>query len=295
MSDEKPWLPSFERPVSLAELVKAHMIRKALGNERRFHIFHPSAWGSCLRKIAYQYYNDEAPFIEKTPNDVDDRMERIFDNGHATHARWQNYLDQAGVLRGVWRCSNPLCYKHYGKGELLGIFNPSTIRTGPERGETRKDWVCECGSKERLEYEEATVKSDAKFNFTGHCDAIIDVRGTEFETGKFDIFVADLKTIKDDMYSELKEPKPEHVIQVNIYMWILGLSAAVVVYENKDNQALKEMFVPRDDEMIEKIQQQSLWLQDKLSKKQLPFRPKEFSRSTFPCRLCEFVSFCYGS
>jgi len=283
---QKPWekAAQADRPVKVEYLVKSYMTKKALNNSRRFNIFHPSAWGVCLRKIAYQYYNDEQPFVIRGPNDVDDRLERVFDNGHSTHARWQNYLDQAGVLRGVWRCSNPFCGRRYGSEELLGIFNPSAV----------EGWKCECGSPERLGYEEPHVKSTAEYNFEGHCDAIIDVTGTPFaQNSKYDIFVADLKTMKDELYMDLTEPKTEHVVQVNIYMWILNLQGAVVVYENKDNQQLKEMFVPRDDDLIEKIKAQATWMMELIAAKKLPFRPNGYTRSKFPCRFCEFVDYCY--
>lgn len=280
--NEKPWL--MDRPVKVEFLVKSFMVNKALSNTRRYDIFHPSAWGSCLRKVAYQHYNEKDKFFTKTAQDIDDRIERVFDNGHSTHARWQNYMDQAGILRGYWKCVNPLCSKEYGTEEGLGIFNPSA----------RVGWQCSCGSTERLKYEEVLVKSPPEYNFEGHCDAVIDVRGTEYaQNSKYDVFVADLKTMKDEMYCELVEPKHEHVVQVNIYMWILGLHGAVVVYENKDNQALKEMFVPRDEEMIERIKQQALWMMELLKEKRLPFRPNGFSRSKFPCRMCEFVDHCY--
>lgn len=272
------------RPPKVEFLVREHMVGKAMSNSRRYNIFHPSAWGSCLRKIAYQYYNDQEPFVVKRPIDVDARIERVFDNGHSTHARWQNYLDCAGILRGAWKCTNPMCDVSWGHAERLGVFSPA---------KGNQNFKCKCGCN-KVSYEEPLIKSSTEYNFEGHCDAIIDVRGTQFEQGNpSDVFVVDFKTIKDDLFSELVEAKHEHVIQVNIYMWVLDLQAAVVVYENKDNQALKEMFVPRDDELIEKIKTQSIWLADKLKKKQLPFRPVEFSRSKYPCRFCEFVDHCY--
>lgn len=280
--EPKVWLQN--RPVKVELLVHDFIVNKALNNPREFNHFHPSAWGSCLRKIAYQYYNQHQKFLEKTPQDVDDRYERIFDNGHGVHHRWQDYLDRAGYLRGVWRCKNPLCGAVYGEGERLGIFNPSG----------QPDWVCKCGSKERLGFEEILVKTDPQYKFEGHCDAVIDVRGSQYETGgPYDIFVADMKSMKDDQFSELTEPKLEHIVQVNIYMWILDLQGAVLIYENKNSQYLKEMFVPRDNDLIERIKSQSLWLQEVLKQGKLPHRPNGFFRSRFPCMLCEFVNHCY--
>lgn len=269
------------RPTSVECLVRPYMVKKALENTRRFNYFHPSAWGQCIRKIAYQYYNDKTPFLQRSAQDIDDKMERIFDNGHSMHARWQNYLDHAGYLRGYWQCSK--CRTVYGKGDKLGILNPSR----------EKNWKCSCGSTERLSYKEIHISSDPKYKFEGNCDGVIDVRGTDMAQGRFDVFVIDFKSAKDETFCEITQPKQEHVVQVNIYMWGLELDAAVVMYENKDQQKLKEFFVPRDEKLIEKIKEESLWLQEVLSVNKLPNRPNGFSRSKIPCLKCEFKKFCY--
>jgi CRISPR/Cas system-associated exonuclease Cas4 (RecB family) len=282
MSEQAPSWKS-NRPVPVEHLVRGYMVKKAIENPRRFNIFHPSAWGSCLRKIAYEYYNDQKKFVNRKAFDIVPQMERIFDNGHYAHARWQKYLALSNVLRGYWKCTNPLCGEVYGKEDKLGTFSP--IGKG--------GWKCKCGNSKNLAYEEVFVKSE-EYNFAGNVDGIVDVRGTEFQQrGDLDVFVVDFKTIKDEMYSELLDPKREHVVQVNIYMWLLDLKAAVVVYENKDTQALKEMFVPRDDKLIEEIKTQALWLKDVLQAHKLPPRPSGFSRSKYPCRKCDFLDFCY--
>jgi hypothetical protein len=274
-----------DQPPRVELLTKAFMIDKALSSTRRYEAFHPSAWGSCLRKIAYQHYNEKKVFIRKTDQDVDLRMERIYDNGHGMHARWQNYLDCAGVLRGVWKCPNPLCGLSHGSEEPHGIFNP--LRT--------PGWACKCGNDKKLSYEEVQVKSDPRYNFEGHVDAIVDVRGTPFAAGNGnDLYIADFKTIKAEMFDELQGAKHEHVVQVHIYMWLLGLSAAMVVYESKDSQHLKEMHVPRDEAMIADIQEKAEWLIEVLKRGKLPQRPDGFSLSKFPCRLCEFAGLCYA-
>ena len=283
LSPKKTW--TGPQPVKLEGIVRPYMAKKALENPRRFSYFHPSAWGQCLRKIAYQYYNDQKPFMQRTSQDVDDKSERIFDNGHSMHDRWSKYLDHTGVLRGAWRCTNPMCGKVYGSGEKHGVFNPSAA----------PDWKCACGSPKRLAYQEIHLASGKKYNFEGHCDGVVDVRNTEFAQNRpdIDIFVVDFKSAKDETFCELTEPKREHVVQVNIYMWMLDLNAAVVLYENKDNQTLKEFFVPRDEKLIENIKEKAVELQEILAANKLPPKPPDFSRSKFPCCRCEFVRFCW--
>jgi hypothetical protein len=273
------------RPPLVEGVLRPFAIKRALDNPRRYDIFHPSAWGSCLRKMAYQYYNEQEHFADKKGIDVDCRMQRVFDNGHSVHERWQNYLDDAGILRGWWKCPNPLCGKTYGEENPIGIFNP--LRTVP-------DFHCECGNNKKLRYEEVLVKSEECYNFEGHCDAVVDLSNNpQKRNNQFDVFVVDFKSMKDEYFGELVEAKHEHVVQVHIYMWLLNIQSAVVLYENKDNQALKECFVPRDEELIEKIKQQAIWLRGKLQNRELPFKPAGYSRTKFPCGWCEFRSLCY--
>ena len=274
------------KPPSVEEMVRTYMVEKALNNGRKFDIFHPSAWGYCLRKIVYQHYNETENFYEKRPHEVDCRFERIYDNGHGTHARWQRYLDGAGILRGAWKCINPCCGKVYGDDVPLGIFNPQ--RLDPK-------WSCPCGNTRSLEYQELSVSSGPRYNFEGHVDAVVDARGTPFATGieDLDLFVVDMKTMKGDLFSELEEPKREHVIQVHIYMWLMNLKSSVILYESKDNQVIKEMFVPRDDALIEKIKRDSEWLLGVIKRRKLPPRPEGVSPSRYPCKGCEFLRICF--
>jgi hypothetical protein len=275
-----------DSPPKLEFLTQPMMTEKALNNSRKYDIFHPSAWGVCLRKIAYQWYNENEKFYNKSDTDIDFRMERLFDNGHAMHARWRDYLDSAGVLKGLWRCPVEKCRRVYGTGHLHGIFNP--LRT--------PGWACACGNIKKLEYEELAVVSGPKYNFEGHCDAVVDVTGLPSATGNPDLdeFVVDFKSMRSDYFDPPTEAKPEHVIQVHIYMWLLELKCAVVLYENKNTQAVKEMVVPRNEKIIDAIKQQSKWLIQMLRHRRLPHRPEGYKKSDFPCMKCEFASICFS-
>lgn len=271
------------RPPRIELLIKKHMVDKAMGNTRRYDIFHPSAWGYCLRKIAYQFYNEKKKFLHLNADKIDLRMERIYDNGHGVHARWQRYFAKADIVRGVWRCSK--CEREYGRQEKLGIKNPSL----------KKGWECSCGHDGELEYEELLVKSAPEYNFEGHVDAVVDLRGTPYEQGQDnDVFVVDFKTIRDSDFSALRQAKYEHAVQTQIYMWLLDLKGAVVLYESKDTQHIKEMFVARDDAAIAKIKEEALWMVEVLRHGKLPNRPDGYSQSKFPCRFCEFRRICYA-
>lgn len=278
----KPQPKVLGQPPSIQVLARPVLVKKALGNTRKYDIFHPSAWGYCHRKIAYQYYQEKYRFLPQAEEDVDDRMMRLFDNGHGMHARWQRYLADANVLVGLWKCDR--CGAIHGTESKLGVRNP--LRTDA-------NWNCQCGARE-LSYEELSVRSEPQYNFEGHVDAVVDLTGTEWEKmTSVHRFVVDFKTINKEQFLDLREAKYEHVVQVHIYMWLLGLAHAVVAYECKDNQMMREFCVPRDEKMINKIMEEARRLLMITRAGKVPPRPAGYSRSGFPCKWCEFAATCY--
>ena len=58
-------------------------------------LFHPSMLGGCTRKLLYHYLS------EPPQHNVDTRLRRCFDHGHAIHDMLQRFLVQAFRARGV--------------------------------------------------------------------------------------------------------------------------------------------------------------------------------------------------
>ena len=138
--------------------------------------------------------------------------------------------------------------------------------------------------------------SSEEYNFKGNVDGIVDVRGPykqDEPASDSDIFVVDFKSMKSGYFDELVHAKWEHVVQVHIYMWLLNLKMGVVVYECKDDQKLKEMVVPYDAGLIERIKKESKWLMSVLKTGKLPPVPSGYSQSSIPCFFCEFSNRCY--
>jgi len=75
---------------------------------------------------------------------------------------------------------------------------------------------------------------------SGRCDFILMHK----EDGRI---VLELKSANNRTFTNLRlAPKPEHSIQLQIYLNILGLEKGVVLYENKDNQQLKAFKVQQN-------------------------------------------------
>jgi len=58
--------------------------------------------------------------------------------------------------------------------------------------------------------------------------------------------ILELKTINSAGFSKLKGPKPEHLIQVQLYLNIAEQENSYLLYENKDTQDLKSFKLLRD-------------------------------------------------
>ena len=73
-------------------------------SDRSYKVFHPSAFGKCLRKMQYQKYVSEG-MMDAPVQSVEPRMIRIWDTGHTMHNRWAQYMEE-------------LCFRFLREGEV---------------------------------------------------------------------------------------------------------------------------------------------------------------------------------
>jgi len=74
----------------------------------------------------------------------------------------------------------------------------------------------------RIVYREKALENEY---FTGHIDGYIKAENKLFE----------LKTVNSWKFQKIKEPFDEHITQINIYMAMMGIKKAHLVYLNRDN------------------------------------------------------------
>jgi hypothetical protein len=293
---------------------------------RGFEKYHPSAFGKCLRLMQYQRYVDRgyipAPEVSPEPS-----MIRIWDNGHSLHERWRSYFEELGVLRGYWRCNNPLCSafhdNDYVNPDALHDFKEDPSDWYPRRRWYGRDQLqgcfkpekCVCGCTD-FYYAEIDVVSE-ELNFYGHCDMILDF--SRFDPARFEgvkssfipeylpkrPVVLDMKSINmfnfQDLASEGKDF--EYMVQLMVYANILDCDYGILVYENKNNQKVIAFKVEKSStDMFENIKQQAKKLNDLVSvvdedgnihHKLPPPRPR--SRDSKKCEHCEFSKICHAS
>jgi hypothetical protein len=286
---------------------------------RRYFAYHPSEWGKCLRKQQYKHFVQMGIIPSVPAEGFGGQQIRLFDTGHTMHHRWQqDYFSNMGILRGVWKCGNAMCYafddegnptfdsipedrkqrvikghtRLYGREELQGIFRPEK---------------CVCGYNE-FEYVEATVRSE-EYNFEGHCDLILDF--SKFDPEQFPgvrktfnekVFpkrpiVVDMKTTGDWQWKNQVMKSgihKEYIIQLTIYIHLLDCEYGVVIYENKSDSQAIAFKVERNERRWDEIKRQALMMRRMSEKRILP-PPRPTDQDVMECQKCEFLKVCTKS
>lgn len=293
------------------------------GHER----YHPSAFGKCLRMMQYQRY-EERGLIKGEPGGIDTHILRTFGNGHAMHDRWRTYFEGLGILRGYWRCQNPLCAatdnngtidpkisiadlmadpghwlklrRTYGTEELQGCFRPEQ---------------CICGWK-KFHYMEIDVV-DKDLNFAGHCDIILDF--SHFDPAKWqgekklynpdDLpksnVVVDMKSINHFDFQNVAKGNPHdyYQVQLMIYANVLKCDYGILLYENKNNMRTAAFKVPRSEDYLwPQIVKQANLMNDVVDSTDeygeplclLP-PPRPFDKDSKDCDWCAYKQICHSS
>lgn len=167
----------------------------------------------------------------------------VFAEGSTIHKKWQRWLHKAEILEGWWECKK--C------GEQFWGISPKLCR--------------EC-MHDKLRYKEVPI-SDEAHHVIGHADgiindeegrAVLEIKTVGTGTVKFDapeLFMPFSKgeLTLDQLWSKIRMPFPSHIRQVTLYMHFLDIKEAVVLYEWKPTQAVKEFKLRYNRQHIESI------------------------------------------
>lgn len=182
-----------------------------------------------------------------------------FGMGKGAHWAMQNdLLPRAEVLRGIWRCTN--CGTvHPELGDVVQVgFNQylapdsDTMRLASV---PRPAFCRFCALPDDVEaspflFCEWLVR-DHVLRLQGHMDGLLQLDARE------DLGVFELKSMGKTSWEEIDENVPaiDHLIQLQAYLLLTGLQWGVVLYWAKHlwKNPLREYFVERDEEMIDKI------------------------------------------
>jgi len=244
--------------------------------KRGYKHFHPSSFGECTRKVAFEYYSESSEKLrDLMKKSITAKFMRICDAGHAFHHRMQKSFAEMNIIYGYWKCT--MCGNIMGKEEPLGIKIP------------KKCSKCNIEPEDPsflFEYNEIILRSEDEYNFKGNCDGVVEDENNEK-------YIVDFKTINNNQYGFLSRPNYKYTIQVNIYMWLSGIKKAIIYYENKDSHDQREFLIPYNEVVINEIKDKSVKLKKLLENKSIPKREESFVIDKKPCSYCCFSEVCY--
>lgn len=190
-------------------------------------------------------------------------LQTTFDMGNMIHDLIQGYFWDIGVLEGTYKCIK--C------DELFhGLIAPQECPSG-KYGHGKK----------YLKYKEIKVESE-KYYLRGRMDCILRVEPEKQRIA--DIKSIQARTIKTPQqafcFEDLDErgPKPDHVVQLNLYYEMSGIYEGDLLYFNKNTGQIKTFSIPYDktviqpylNEILHLVQLAEHWKKGELEKKDLP-------------------------
>jgi hypothetical protein len=135
-------------------------------------------------------------------------------------------------------------FKAYLEGDNGRDFEPRLLRVfdnGHSMHQRLQRYLRETGVLKETE----VPITNAEYEIRGHADGIVEIGGVKG--------ILEIKSINSQGFYGLFEPKSEHLIQVNVYMFCSGIPRGVLLYENKNDQELKEFFVKQDQAILDPI------------------------------------------
>ena len=163
-----------------------------------------------------------------------------------------DYLQQRPRDARPKRCFHPSSlhlsayelYHHYIEGDGNRQFDSRILRIFDNGHAVHRRLQSYLTAVGILKREEPPVENE-EYEIKGHADGIIEINSFPG--------VLEIKSMNVNQFYSSYEPKPEHLVQVNVYMFCLGIPRACLLYECKDNQELKEFYLKQDPDILNPI------------------------------------------
>jgi len=260
-ADLKKFLDAKAKPSRLLGDIERHLQKRPVG-DRSTTVLHPSEiikkdW---CKRASYFLLNGATKVADKPGL----RLQSIFDEGHAIHAKWQNWFQEMGVLHGQFDCA---------------VCDGRTWGTSPE--------ACEhCGAPtSKLTYGEVTLRDDA-LRIQGHTDGWVKGIGDDCLIEIKSIGPGTIRTEASNLmydnngdfmkaFNSIRRPFSPHIMQGQLYLELMNrmgnpVNEIVFLYELKADQSYKEFSIKADYELVEHIFDGAKFVVDSVDAKEEP-------------------------
>jgi hypothetical protein len=242
-SDLKKFLDAKSKPHRLLGDLERHLQKRPAG-DRSTTVLHPSEIikKDFCKRGSYFLLNGHTKIAEKPGL----RLQSIFDEGHAIHAKWQNWFQEMGVLYGRFTCV----------GCQFSLFDVGPI-------------MCPQCNKSKMEYREVTLYDDS-LRIKGHTDGWIKGLGDDCLIEIKSIGPGTIRAEQPGLFmdadgdfmkawSNVRRPFSSHILQGQMYLELMkrmgheNVNEIVFLYELKADQSYKEFSVKADFEIVRHI------------------------------------------
>lgn len=253
----KALLESSKRDHRLVGHIERHLLNRE-PEHRPQDVLHPSDLAKKEWCALHAYHALRGDYVP-TQDPANLRLQSIFDEGHAIHAKWQNWLAEMGVLYGRWSCFRcngakttglhvvPVCPVHEYDANFtyaeLNLYSKKHRIFGHTDG-----WVKGIGHDFLIE-----IKSIGAGTIRFEQPSLLSAAGGDL----------------DKAWRNIRQPFYTHRVQGQIYLHLAHLMVdeglletapeeIVFIYELKSNQDYKEFTVAYDPEFVEEIFENAL-------------------------------------
>lgn len=261
---------------------------------RRSDILHPSEL--CKKDLCdlAVYYRTTGATPLGPVESTGFQLQRIFDEGHSIHAKWQGYLAEAKLLQGIWECPSTTCGHRWWDTAPTACVRCNHV--GPN-----------AGLYTNMLYREVPLDAEEELLIVGHADGVVGRRILEIKsigagtirmeapgllaqnTYKTKSIITDddeevydgtVKTFIDwdGLWKSIKRPLNSHQRQAQLYAAIarmngIDVDGVVFLYECKWNQSAKEFTVPYNPSIADPLIERAKDLKYAIEKQRPPRCP----------------------
>jgi hypothetical protein len=151
----------------------------------------------------------------------------------------------------------------------------------------RKKWVDFFRKCNRVKVlAEDVPAADCHYNLNGKADVVI-----RFEDNQF---VVQIHSVSNETWLNIQE-KGAHrkdVIEAIIYLWLLEITDALILYENKDTGEYCVFHAQQYQPIIEAVRKKCLVLMEHKEKGGLCNKPNKYTQASIECKFCEYKNNC---
>jgi len=185
----------------------------------------------------------------------------------------------------IGKCSRAICYDWLGyekkplEGRAMMVLDDGNLHHRDLRDRLRKAGY--------LITEEERELYDRKWNIQGHIDGLIEGNGLKKS-------LLEIKSVSRWAFEKAsKAPMIEHVEQVNLYLFYLELSEAILLYKCKDTSRLIDYLIKKDDDLVQELLAKFDMISSLVRLNKLA-EPEYIKGVDWQCDYCQFEQHCEG-